>query len=220
MRWPGRKGQPRPQIPSSAQEKITHFDERGAKGTSEFWLDGRLVGRASWESDGTPSIAGGIRDGVRVGYHIEYRDGTVSYAEPFKNGLVHGWAKQFDSRGRLIFMSPFNCGAGTDYWCNDQGRLPKSTNSSTASPPASSAGGTRTRRRSTARQAGWLARGTASSATGPRGGSTVATDSSSLAGTGSRSENTWQPRGTIQRSRPIGPRTIHRSGGSPTDSSS
>ncbi len=123
MRWPGRKGQPRPQIPSSAQEKVTHFHERGVKAASEFWLNGRLVGRVSWESDGTPGTAGGFRDGVRVGYHIDYRDGTVSYAEPFKNGLVHGWTKQFDSRGRLIFMSPFNGGSGTDYWCNDQGRL-------------------------------------------------------------------------------------------------
>jgi hypothetical protein len=36
---------------------------------------------------------------------------------------VHGWAKQFDSRGRLIFESHFRHGTGTDYWCDDRGGL-------------------------------------------------------------------------------------------------
>jgi hypothetical protein len=121
MNWPGREGQPRPQIPSSAREKVTAFSKTGAKAVSEFWLKRRLVGRVSWDEDGRPGIAGGLRNGARVGYQIEYYDGTVSYAEPFKNGLVHGWAKQFDSRGRLIFMSPFKNGTGTDYWCNKHG---------------------------------------------------------------------------------------------------
>jgi hypothetical protein len=90
---------------------------------SEFWLKGRLVGRVSWAADGTASIAEGLRNGVREGYQIDYREGVLTYAEPFKNGLVHGWAKQFDSRGRLIFESPFKEGTGTDYWCNHHGLL-------------------------------------------------------------------------------------------------
>jgi hypothetical protein len=126
MRWPRRKGQPRPAIPARAEEKILGYDKRGAKDRSEFWLNGQRVGFVSWdpwEPSGTPGIAGGYRNGVRVGYQISYDRGAVSYAEPFKEGLVHGWAKQFDSRGRLIFESPFKNGTGTDYWCNEKGSL-------------------------------------------------------------------------------------------------
>jgi hypothetical protein len=39
------------------------------------------------------------------------------------DGLQHGWAKQYDSSGRLLLVSPFKRGTGTDYWCDDQGRL-------------------------------------------------------------------------------------------------
>jgi hypothetical protein len=123
MRWPGRKGQPRPRIPASAREKVTAFHETGTKSDSEFWLNRRLVGRAWWDEHGRPGIVSGLRNGVRVGYRVDYRDGTLVYAEPFKDGLVHGWAKQFDSRGRLVFKSPFKNGTGTDYWCDDRGLL-------------------------------------------------------------------------------------------------
>lgn len=126
MRWPGRRGQPRPAIPIRAKERILGYDKRGAKERSEFWLNGQRVGFVSWdpsEPSGTPGIAGCYRNGVRVGYHISYYQGAVSYAEPFRNGLVHGSAKQFDARGRLIFESPFKHGTGTDYWCYDDGRL-------------------------------------------------------------------------------------------------
>jgi hypothetical protein len=123
MRWPGRSGQPRPRIPARAEEKVIQLRESGLKAASEFWLNGRLVGHVSWDEEGTASIAQGIRDGVRVGYQIDYRYGVLTYAEPFKNGFVHGWAKQFDSRGRLIFESPFRYGTGIDYWCDDRGRL-------------------------------------------------------------------------------------------------
>jgi hypothetical protein len=50
----------------------------------------RFVSWEPSEPSGTPGIAGGFRKGVRVGYHIEYYRGAISYAEPFKNGLVHG----------------------------------------------------------------------------------------------------------------------------------
>jgi antitoxin component YwqK of YwqJK toxin-antitoxin module len=106
-----------------AREKVTAFRKPGVKATSEFWLNRRLVGFVSWDEDGKPGIARGLRNGARVGHQIEYYDGTVSYVEPFEDGLVHGWAKQFDARGRLIFMSPFKHGTGTDYWCNEQGLL-------------------------------------------------------------------------------------------------
>ncbi len=106
-----------------AEERIIRFHEAGAKAASEFWLNGHLVGRVSWDKDGSASIVVGLRNGVRVGYQIDYRYGVMVYAEPFKDGLVHGRAKQFESRGRLVFESPFKHGTGTDYWCDDRGGL-------------------------------------------------------------------------------------------------
>jgi hypothetical protein len=97
--------------------------ESGAKSDSEFWLDGKLVGRASWWPDGRPLLAVGLLNGAAVGYQLDFHEnGTVSYAEPFVDGTLHGLAKQYDERGRLLLVSRFTRGTGTDYWC-DQGFL-------------------------------------------------------------------------------------------------
>jgi len=99
------------------------LDDAGRK-SSEFWLDGELVGRACWDEDGRLVLAVGLRDGKPHGYQLEYHEnGTVSYAEPFVDGLVHGWSKQYDPRGRLLLRCPFKHGTGTDYWCDVRGRL-------------------------------------------------------------------------------------------------
>lgn len=62
-----------------------------------------------------------------MGYLVEYHDirigRCVSYAEPLVGGKVHGLAKQFDSAGRLVMVSPFVRGTGTDFWCDDEGQL-------------------------------------------------------------------------------------------------
>ncbi|WP_163998410.1 toxin-antitoxin system YwqK family antitoxin [Pyxidicoccus caerfyrddinensis] len=102
---------------------MTRLDETGVKAASEFWLEGRLVGRAYWNPDGTPCLAVGLRDGVPAGFQVEYHDNGTVYAEPFVKGLLHGQAKQFSPQGRLLLMSPFKRGTGIDYWCDDRGKL-------------------------------------------------------------------------------------------------
>lgn len=122
-RWPGR---PKPRIPEGAAERVTQLDEHGRKTASEFWFRGKLAGRAFWNSDGTPCLAYGLRDGVVVGHQLEYEDGAIIYVEPFVDGVHHGRAKQFRSDGRLLLVSPFSPfkrGTGTDFWCDKRGRL-------------------------------------------------------------------------------------------------
>jgi hypothetical protein len=126
MWWPQLTGQPAPDIPSNALELVTRFDDAGKKLESEFWLRGRRVGRAAWYESGHLAVAVGLRRGIAVGPHVEYHDapgGPVSYAEPYVDGKVHGLAKQFDADGRLILVSPFVRGTGTDYWCDETGQL-------------------------------------------------------------------------------------------------
>jgi hypothetical protein len=122
-RWPGLPGQPRPRIPVRAQEKVLRTDDAGRKTASEFWLNGQCVGRAEWEASGAPWRAVGLRGGLLTGHRLEYHEGAVSYAEPFVEGLTHGWAKQYGPRGRLLLASPFQRGTGIDYWCDRHGRL-------------------------------------------------------------------------------------------------
>ena len=122
-RWPGRAAQPQPRIPASAEERVSAVDKAGAKSQSEFWLNGKLVGRAHWNPDGTPSIAVGMRNGALYGHQITYHDDGTLYAEPLVDGLLHGLAKQYDPRGRLLLVSPFRHGTGTDFWCDERGRL-------------------------------------------------------------------------------------------------
>jgi antitoxin component YwqK of YwqJK toxin-antitoxin module len=92
--WPGCSGQPRPRIPARAEEKVTKSDASGVKVTSEFWLDGKLVGSVHWNPDGTPLLAVGIRNDALSGYQLEYHEGGGLHAEPFVNGVLHGQAKQ------------------------------------------------------------------------------------------------------------------------------
>jgi hypothetical protein len=121
--WSGRSGLPKPSIPASATERVTKRDEQGRKTVSEFWFRGRKVGRVTWSPDGNDFIAVGLRNGVRVGYQLSYHDYGAIYAEPFVRGVLHGLAMQFSSRGKLLLGSPFKRGTGTDYWCDDDGRL-------------------------------------------------------------------------------------------------
>ncbi len=100
---------------------MTHSDEHQT--ASEFWFRGQLVGRASSTPDGRSCVAVGLRDGLPVGYQVSYEDGAIVYAEPFVNGELHGVAKQFSLHGRLLLVSPFKRGTGTDFWCDDRGRL-------------------------------------------------------------------------------------------------
>ncbi len=132
-RWPGRRGLPRPSIPSSAREKVTELYSGGNKSRSEFWLGGHLVGVVVWsyDADGktpVPGIAWGVRKGRPDGYRVscEWRPNVgwyVEYAEPFVDGLLHGWAKQYTPRGKLLMASPFVRGTGIDFWCFDSGAL-------------------------------------------------------------------------------------------------
>lgn len=57
------------------------------------------------------------------GYRVEYIDYLARYAEPFVDGLQHGWARQYGPTGKLILECRFKRGTGTDYWCDDDGRL-------------------------------------------------------------------------------------------------
>lgn len=117
---------PRPSIPPNAREKIVEKDARGVKKRSEFWSRGRLVGRAAWHFDdewGCDVTAIGLRNGRAHGYQIDCRSGKLLYAEPFVDGLVHGWTKQYDEGGRLLIECPFKRGTGVDYWCDDAGEL-------------------------------------------------------------------------------------------------
>lgn len=121
-RWPG---SPRPRIPAPAEESVIQRDADGRKRQSDFWLKGKYVGRVLWHDDGaTPNVAYGVRNGRIAGHKVEYNErGVVIYDEPFVDGVHHGWAKQYDSRGRLLLASPFKHGTGTDFWCDEKGRL-------------------------------------------------------------------------------------------------
>src|SRR5690606_32236977 len=123
IQWPGQPHQPRPRIPLSAEERVVGLDEAGRKAKSEFWLRGALVGRASWNPDGSPHMAVGVRQGVEVGHRLEYHEDGTIYAEPFVEGVLHGLAKQYHPDGTLLIVSPFRNGTGTDCWCDLNGTL-------------------------------------------------------------------------------------------------
>lgn len=123
MKWPRLAGQPKPGIPAKAREHITQRFDTGEKASSEFWLGDQLVGEAGWNDDGTPHFAKGLRAGCAHGHTVDYHCDGGLYAQPWSNGLPHGWAKQWSPSGRLLIICPFRHGTGVDYFCDNRGRL-------------------------------------------------------------------------------------------------
>ena len=122
--WLLRPGQVRPGIPLSSERKVISDDGKGAKQV-EYWFRGKLVGRAAWER-GEIGRVEALRGGRRHGYRFEYAWGFMDYAEPYRNGQLHGWSKQYDQKCRLIFECPFRDGTGVDYFVHDNGELSES----------------------------------------------------------------------------------------------
>src|SRR5438128_629362 len=113
----------RSDIPDSAAEVITSTHENGAKETTEYLLDGKVVGRRHWDRDGNLDIETPLKDGVRHGVvHYLYSDGTLVSAEPYFEGQMHGTTHQWDCSGRLIGTYTMVHGTGIDLWrglCED-----------------------------------------------------------------------------------------------------
>ena len=97
--------------------------------TPACWLGDLKVGRRvlaqlTWNLEGELVRSRRVDIQSRLhGLEREYDAGRVSWQVPWKRGVMHGLAKQFDPEGLLLMTSEFVEGTGVDVFCHDNGEL-------------------------------------------------------------------------------------------------
>jgi len=103
---------------------VSTYEPGGAKHKAEYVLNGKIVGIRSFDKDGQLELEMPLRNGIRQGtmFYFEADSNgktTVTFAEPHKNGLVCGIARQWSQKdGQLIGTYSMKRGTGLDLWRN------------------------------------------------------------------------------------------------------
>ena len=100
-------------IPRNAVETSV----KGSKGFTELKLNGRVVGRRTYNKEGRLIRETSLKDGKKHGLEIEWNDdGTLLSVEPYFEGRIHGMARQYGRRGRVVGTYRLVRGTGYDIW--------------------------------------------------------------------------------------------------------
>jgi antitoxin component YwqK of YwqJK toxin-antitoxin module len=116
----------RSSIPKRAEERVTYRHHNGHMAAAEYFIDGALVGRRSFDSDGRVELDCGWRDGQRHGttYRLD-TPGRLLSATPYANGVEHGVARQWGDEGRLLGNYRMHHGTGIDLWWSETWTKPR-----------------------------------------------------------------------------------------------
>lgn len=113
---------PKSDIPPGAEEKVIQQYEANERGvvnwkTREYTIDGKVVGWRCYDAAGRLMDETPLKDGKKHGRVIEFYDsGEIHLVEPYFEGVMHGIAKQYDARGRIVGTYKMNHGTGYDIW--------------------------------------------------------------------------------------------------------
>ncbi|HEY4359054.1 MAG TPA: hypothetical protein VGN16_25130 [Acidobacteriaceae bacterium] len=113
----------RSSIPAAAEEQIvsTHASN-GSKQQVNLVFEGEVVGSRWFDREGLMASETPLKNGKAHGtlyYFDDEMDGPlrVTFAEPYRNGLAHGTAKQWSAYdGRLLGTYTMKHGTGLDLW--------------------------------------------------------------------------------------------------------
>ena len=108
-------------IPQNATEVV--ISKHRQKGfhtsfqTTECLLDGQVVGRRFYDSDGNIQKETSLKNGKKHGReYIWDETGSLESVEPYVDGKLHGLAKQYNRNGKVIGTYRFVHGDGYDIW--------------------------------------------------------------------------------------------------------
>jgi hypothetical protein len=83
----------------------------------ECILDGQVVGRRAYDEDGNLMVETPIRNGRKHGREYIWNEtGALESVEPFVDGKLHGLARQYGRKGKVIGTYRFVHGTGYDIW--------------------------------------------------------------------------------------------------------
>lgn len=110
----------RSSIPAKATRRIKEKYEDGSTKCVGYYLAGKLVGHRYWDEEGELYLEYGIKNGKKHGreYYFCYPHGQPDEMTPYRNGLPHGIAMQFNQRGEILITSEMKKGVGLDLWCD------------------------------------------------------------------------------------------------------
>ncbi len=101
------------QIPRNAVETRV----KGHKGFTELKINGQVVGRRLYNTQGRLIRETSLKNGKRHGLEIECNDdGTLLSTEPYFEERIHGVAKQYGRSGKVIGTYRLVHGTGYDIW--------------------------------------------------------------------------------------------------------
>lgn len=109
-------------IPAQAKRRILKKYEDGSVQCAGYYLDGNLVGRRYWDEEGDLYLEYGIKKGKKHGREYWfgiYPNSQPNEMTPYRNGLPHGTAMQFDEKGEVLVISEKKKGVGLDLWCDN-----------------------------------------------------------------------------------------------------
>lgn len=113
---------PKSDIPENATEvEIRAYRQEGQHiffRTTECILNGQVVGQRSYDQDGRLTIETPLKNGKKHGreYIWDIFSGNLESVEPYVDGKLHGLAKQYGRKGKVIGTYRFVHGTGYDIW--------------------------------------------------------------------------------------------------------
>jgi antitoxin component YwqK of YwqJK toxin-antitoxin module len=92
---------------------IVHLEVR------ECIKDGKVVGERLYDGQGRLQIERPLKNRKKHGREIYFNDdGTILLIEPYADGKIHGTARQYDRKGRIVGTYAMVHGTGYDVWRN------------------------------------------------------------------------------------------------------
>src|SRR5687767_7055588 len=112
---------PKSDIPQDASERqIEAYRQQGQLvyfRVVECILDGQVVGRRAYDGDGVLRVETPLKNGKKHGReYIWDEQGILESVEPYAEGQLHGLAKQYNRKGKVIGTYRFVRGTGFDVW--------------------------------------------------------------------------------------------------------
>jgi hypothetical protein len=107
----------RSSIPKGAKECVLATHLKGPeKYKAEYRFNEKVVGVRWFDQSGQLELECPVKNGADHGMLYYCDQGVVTFAEPYRNGLAHGTAKQWSYDGGLIGTYVMRYGTGLDLW--------------------------------------------------------------------------------------------------------
>lgn len=106
---------PKSDIPANAVERCAGSTDGGE--IRQYLVRGKVVGQRWFDEHGHLLVETPLRNDNKHGREISWNeDGSLSLVEPYCDGKIHGTARQYGAKGRVVGTYKMVHGTGFDVW--------------------------------------------------------------------------------------------------------